>query len=209
MLLSKSFGIPPIIFEMTVAAEKLLASKFAFSSSVEADVWHPEKPQGAYEWWYFDALADGGKEAIVINFLDNYVFSPRYNTVKNGSEGGERFPAVSFVYYEDGKDPFTFNAWSGRVRMGLQALLDLQQQLKKQSIRKALLRAELYLPEMKDGKRSGISDVIRASFSGGEVLKKYWSNHATSSSTLRIWCVSLRGPCGSPGKTTNFTGTFP
>src|SRR5262249_26774649 len=51
------------------------------------------------------------------------------------------------VYYEDGKDPFTFNAWSGRVRMGLPALADLQQQLKKASVRKALLRAELYLPD--------------------------------------------------------------
>src|ERR1043166_7065349 len=48
-----------------------------------------------------------------------------------------------------------------------------------------------------------------ASFSVGAVLKKYLSNHATSSSTLRIWCVSLRGPCGSPGNTTNFTGTLP
>lgn len=73
-----------------------------------------------------------------------------------------------FVYYEDGKDPFTFNAWSGRVRMGLAALTDLQQQLKKAAVRKALLRAELYLPDTKEGKRSGIADVIRASFSGGE-----------------------------------------
>jgi carotenoid 1,2-hydratase len=88
---------------MSVAAEKLLARKFAFSSSVEADVWHSEKPAGAYEWWYFDALADGGKEAIVITFLDNYVFSPRYNSVKSGSEGRERYPAVSFVYYEGGR----------------------------------------------------------------------------------------------------------
>ena len=100
-----------------MAAEKLLASKFAFSSSVEADVWHPEKPPGAYEWWYFDALADGGKEAVVINFLDNYVFSPRYNAVSfekqkaidgpgvsdRPGQPARRFPAVSFVYYENGE----------------------------------------------------------------------------------------------------------
>src|SRR5579863_5549089 len=47
---------------------------------------------------------------------------------------------------------------------------------------------------------------LNASFSGFVVLNKYLSNHAASSSTLRIWCVSLFGPCGSPGKTTNFTG---
>jgi hypothetical protein len=89
---------------MTMPAQKLATGKFAFSSSVEADVWHPEKPSGAYEWWYFDALADGGKEAVVITFLDNFVFSPRYNTYSpaDGSER-RRFPAVSFVYYEDGK----------------------------------------------------------------------------------------------------------
>lgn len=93
---------------MATAAQKLRASNFAFSSSVDADVWHPEKPQGAYEWWYFDALGDaGGNEAVVINFLDNYVFSPRYNGA--ASEKGvkenapRRFPAVSFVYYQHGR----------------------------------------------------------------------------------------------------------
>jgi hypothetical protein len=85
-------------------AQKLATGKFSFSSSVEADVWHSDKPSGAYEWWYFDALADGGKEAVVITFLDNFVFSPRYNSYSpaDGSER-KRFPAVSFVYYENGK----------------------------------------------------------------------------------------------------------
>src|SRR5262249_7925878 len=32
----------------------------------------------------------------------------------------------------------------------------------------ALFRAELYLPDLKEGKRSGISEVIRVSFSGTE-----------------------------------------
>ncbi|HSU54543.1 MAG TPA: hypothetical protein VLT36_10825 [Candidatus Dormibacteraeota bacterium] len=73
-----------------------------------------------------------------------------------------------FVYYEDGKEPFAFNAWSGRVRLGLPVLGELKQLLKKQGLRKALLRAELYLPDVKDGKRSGIADVIRVSFSGTE-----------------------------------------
>ena len=47
--------------------------------------------------------------------------------------------------------------------------MDLQQQLNKQGTRKGLFRAELYLPDFKDGKRAGIADVIRASFSGTEV----------------------------------------
>jgi hypothetical protein len=73
-----------------------------------------------------------------------------------------------FVYYEDGKEPFTFNAHSGRVRLGLPVLIDLQRQLKKQGVRKGLFRAELYLADFKDGKRSGVADVIRVSFSGME-----------------------------------------
>ena len=81
---------------MAATAQNLRVDKFAFSSSVEADVWHAEKPAEAYEWWYFDALADGGNEAVVISFLDNYIFSPRYNgavseekSKKNGSNHGE------------------------------------------------------------------------------------------------------------------------
>jgi len=73
-----------------------------------------------------------------------------------------------FVYYEDGKEAFAFNCYSGRVRIGLPALVDLQQQLKKQGVRKALFRAELYLPDLKDGRRAGIADVIRVSFGGSE-----------------------------------------
>ena len=58
------------------------AERFVFSSSVAADVWHPQKNPKAYEWWYFDALSDDGREAIVIIFLDNFIYSPRYNNVR-------------------------------------------------------------------------------------------------------------------------------
>src|SRR3954469_7099939 len=64
-----------------------------------------------------------------------------------------------FVYYEDGKDAFTFNAYSGRVRLGLPALVELSKALKKKGIRKGLFRAELYLPGVKERKRLGIADV--------------------------------------------------
>ena len=73
-----------------------------------------------------------------------------------------------FVYYEAGADAFAFNAHSGRVRVGLPVLVELQKHLKKQGVRKVLLRAELYLPALKEGKRLGIADVIRVTFSGGE-----------------------------------------
>ncbi|MBC7900542.1 MAG: hypothetical protein H7070_10885 [Saprospiraceae bacterium] len=128
---------------MTVAAPKSPSDTFAFSSSVAADVWHPQKDTKAYEWWYFDALSDDGKEAVVIVFLDNFVYSPRYNRseppastsgVAHGAElrsiskgadairpepfqtfnneesvptagtgGPDKYPAVSFTYFRDGK----------------------------------------------------------------------------------------------------------
>ena len=84
--------------------------RFAFSSSILADVWHPQKDPKAYEWWYFDALSDGGSEAVVIVFLDNFIYSPRYNTIGKTEASGssavsenQRFPAVSITYYRDGK----------------------------------------------------------------------------------------------------------
>lgn len=97
--------------------------KFLFSSSIAADVWHPDKPPGGYEWWYFDALSDDGKDAVVIIFLDNFVFSPRYNAQcrKANKRAGRKkvespenpkseigspqsnVPALAFIYYHQGK----------------------------------------------------------------------------------------------------------
>ncbi|MEO7673699.1 MAG: hypothetical protein ABIU09_06435 [Pyrinomonadaceae bacterium] len=93
-----------------MASQKVSAERFVFSSSITADAWHPQKDPKAYEWWYFDALSDDGNEAIVIVFLDNFIYSPRYNSlekaVANGLSGvakKQRFPAVSISYYRDGK----------------------------------------------------------------------------------------------------------
>jgi carotenoid 1,2-hydratase len=80
-----------------------LAEKFTISSSISNDIWHAQKSPKAYEWWYFDALSDDGRDAIVVIFLDNFIFSPRYNS--NG-ETGSRFPAVAFTYYRDGKPKY-------------------------------------------------------------------------------------------------------
>lgn len=104
--------------------------KFSFSSSVKDDVWHPKTAPQAYEWWYFDALSDDGSEAFVVIFLDNFIFSPRYNSYcrnqkkklkveANRKENSQinasgkedsapasqipMFPALAFVYYRNGK----------------------------------------------------------------------------------------------------------
>lgn len=63
---------------MTAPNQDLLEN-FSFASSVKDDVWHPKSTSHGYEWWYFDALSDDGKDTLVIIFLDNFVFSPRYH----------------------------------------------------------------------------------------------------------------------------------
>ncbi|MEO5858319.1 MAG: hypothetical protein ABIR33_05155 [Pyrinomonadaceae bacterium] len=81
----------------------VIADNFSFSSSVKDDVWHPQKDDKSYEWWYFDALSDDGREAVVIVFLDNFIYSPRYNQESTRISGNKRCPAVSFTYFRDGK----------------------------------------------------------------------------------------------------------
>jgi carotenoid 1,2-hydratase len=116
---------------MTATAQTL-REKFSFTSSIAADVWSPKPNSKAYEWWYFDALSDDGRDAVVIIFLDNFIFSPRYNRKKGDALKPDRVenvsnlqvaaaasgeinpqsqihnpkssvPAVAFTYYHDGK----------------------------------------------------------------------------------------------------------
>lgn len=103
--------IPIRLRKIRSVLQKAGTERFVFSSSITADVWHPQKDAKAYEWWYFDALSDDGNEAVVIVFLDNFIFSPRYNATgkTNGDESeqkNERFPAVSITYYRDGKQVY-------------------------------------------------------------------------------------------------------
>ena len=129
---------------MTISAQPPVNEKFAFSSCVASDVWHLKETAKAYEWWYFDALSDDGREAVVIIFLDNFIFSPQYNapnsskfrirnifpnrTEKNIASQ-TRVPAVAFVYYRDGKpvyrainefaeDEFSASAENPECRIG-------------------------------------------------------------------------------------------
>ena len=104
---------------MTTATRQITKDRFSFSSSIAADVWHPKQSAQAFEWWYFDALSEDGRDAIVIIFLDNFVFSPRYNSPnrkinriaeklrrKKVPQCQKCFPALAFTYYRDGKPKY-------------------------------------------------------------------------------------------------------
>lgn len=107
---------------MANPAKQFGQEKFSFVSSIAGDIWHRKKSAEAFEWWYFDALSEDGRDAVVIIFLDNFIFSPRYNkTNRNKERFFERlkkklrkdeksalqlFPALAFTYYRDGKPKY-------------------------------------------------------------------------------------------------------
>lgn len=95
------------------AISKSSAGRLRPSSSIAGDVWHDETPDTAYEWWYFDALSDDGRDALVIIFLSNFIFSPRYNRMATASlrqskqaHNSPRHPAVAICFYRDGHPLF-------------------------------------------------------------------------------------------------------
>ena len=104
---------------MATPSEQITQENFAFSSSIADDVWHPKSSSKAFEWWYFDALSEDGRDAVVIIFLDNFIFSPRYNSEnrppsklaeklgrKKPLDCNRCFPALAFIYYRDGKPKY-------------------------------------------------------------------------------------------------------
>jgi len=104
---------------MATATKQIPKERFSFSSSIAADVWHPKTNSQAFEWWYFDALSEDGRDAVVIIFLDNFIFSPRYNSSnrkinrlaeklrrKKTPQCHKCFPALAFTYYHDGKPTY-------------------------------------------------------------------------------------------------------
>ena len=90
-------------------------------------------------------------------------YGAEYKVLENTKYDGEGV----FVYFEAGRTPdiFTFNAPSGRTRVGLPCLQELGNRLKTRGTKKALLRAELYVRETIDGRRCASVDVTRASYS--------------------------------------------
>lgn len=98
------------------ATRQVTGEKFSYTSDIAGDVWHPKTNPEAFEWWYFDALSEDGRDAVVIIFLDNFIFSPRYNAFNRKSkffvkknprsqsaQTAQAVPAIAFTYYRDGK----------------------------------------------------------------------------------------------------------
>ncbi len=76
----------------------------AFTSSTIQDVWSGGKHGRGCEWWYFDALSDDSDEAVMITFIDNLIYSPRFDPNSHSAEQESRLvPAVAFLYYRNGK----------------------------------------------------------------------------------------------------------
>jgi carotenoid 1,2-hydratase len=108
---------------MATATKQIEQESFFFTSSIADDVWHEKANSEAFEWWYFDALSEDGRDAVVIIFLDNFIFSPRYNKISQKRKGFFKkvksrlsgkgadsvqnlFPAIAFTYYRDGKPKY-------------------------------------------------------------------------------------------------------
>ncbi len=75
-----------------------------FTSSTDLDVWSGEKHGLGCEWWYFDALNDDSDEAVMITFVDNLIYSPRYDPHTDSAEQKKKLvPAVAMIFYRNGK----------------------------------------------------------------------------------------------------------
>lgn len=86
---------------MQDAAAKVSMELLNITSSVDNAVWGGSEEKTAYEWWYFDALSAGGRDAVIIKFADNSIDSLRYGVA-------ERVPAVSFTYVRGGRTICSF-----------------------------------------------------------------------------------------------------
>ena len=93
-----------------------------FSSRAD-DIWHAGEHPGGYEWWYFDALSDDGRDCLVVIFLVGFIFSPNYNRsvaryLHDNKEPVPRpvdYPAVAVTYYRDGRPVYrAINEFSAR-----------------------------------------------------------------------------------------------
>ena len=49
-------------------------------SGISESGWHDLSESGAYEWWYYDAVADDGRTALVLIWFAGLPFSPDYLT---------------------------------------------------------------------------------------------------------------------------------
>lgn len=74
-------------------------------AGVEDAVWHDLKSSGAYEWWYFDAVSEDGRTAIVFIWFAGLPFSPDYLTAhERGSDPTAlEHTAMFAAVYRDGR----------------------------------------------------------------------------------------------------------
>ena len=71
------------------------------SSKLSDEPFDPEKPQGGYEWWYFDAISLDKNWSLVIIFYEGNPFSPEYIQQSDHKPGDH--PAISVSLYHKGK----------------------------------------------------------------------------------------------------------
>lgn len=78
----------------------------------DPDRWVNPQSAGAHEWWYFDAISDDGRDALVMVWYAALPFDPDYGVASlRHIRQPERFPkpepldhcAVGFSWYRDGK----------------------------------------------------------------------------------------------------------
>ena len=74
----------------------------------------PDKPSGAYEWWYFDALTHDNEWGIVVIFYQGNPFSPEYiRQIENRKSTPDEFPAISIsVYHKNRTEYYSFIEYS-------------------------------------------------------------------------------------------------
>ena len=89
----------------------LSGNHFQLFSRRADDVWHADATPGGYEWWYFDALSDDGRDLLVVIFLYGFIFSPSYNHAVDAFRRGRTaqaprpldFPALAVTLYRDAR----------------------------------------------------------------------------------------------------------
>lgn len=99
----------------------------------------PDTP-GAYEWWYFDAISDDGRYALVAIWFHGSPMSPYYKAVVDGKNPLPRdWCGVFFSLHEKGNGRWRERAYA----YNLYRLQDRPGEVKKQWFRDAPLRIKL------------------------------------------------------------------
>lgn len=78
--------------------------KYSFCSSVAADAWVDMGGRHSFQSWHFDGVSDDGEEALVVDFYDNFILSPRFHLMtEKVPVSALTWPAVCVAYYAHGR----------------------------------------------------------------------------------------------------------